>query len=116
MDGKKPKVQQKKVWKPKDVHRKEHKYSEESKDLHVEVEKELSFEKVNSKKEGHDLQLENTMLEQRIDDLADLSKQIVIYQRMEDRWGDLDDKIVLEEGEILDEVKNKAVEGDLLIS
>ena len=39
-----------------------------------------------------------------------------IYQRMEDHWGDLDDKIVLEEGEILDETGNKVVEGDLLIS
>ena len=116
MDGKKPRIQHKKVWKPKDAHCNEQKYSEVSRDLHEEVEKELSFVKVNSEEEGHDLQSENTMPEQRIDDLADLSKQIIIYQRMEDRWGDLYDKIVLEEGEILDETGNKVVEGDLLIS
>ena len=74
MDGKKPKVQEKKVWKPKDVHCKEHKYSEETRVLHAKVEKELSSEKVNSEKEGHDLQSINTMPKQRIDDLADLSK------------------------------------------
>ena len=32
---------------------------------------------------------------------------------MEDRWGDLDDKIVLEEGKILVEFGNKLEEGDL---
>ena len=56
------------------------------------------------------------MPEQRIDDLVDLSKQIVIYQRMEDQWSDLDEKIMLEEGEILAKVGNKLVEGDLLIT
>ena len=116
MDGEKAKVQQKKVWKPKEAHRKEQKNSEDSKDLHAKVEKEPSPKKVNSEKEGHDLQLETTMPEQRIDDRTDLSKQIVIYQKMEDRWGDLDDKIVLEEGKILAEAKNKSVEGDLLIT
>ena len=115
MDRKKAKVQQKKVWKPKEAHLKEQKKNEDSKAPYAEVDKVPSTKKVNSKKEGHGLQLETIMPGQRIDDLTDLSKQIVIYQRMEDRWGDLDDKIVLEEGEILDEAGNQSEEGDLHI-
>ena len=116
MDGKKAKVQQKKVWKPKEAHLKEKKNNEDSKAPHAEVNKEPSSKIENSEKEGHGLQLDTIMPKQRIDDLVELSKQIVIYQRMEDQWSDLDEKIMLEEGEILAKVGNKSVEGDLLIT
>ena len=74
MDGKKDKVQKKKAWKPKEAHRKEQKNNEDSKAPHVEVDKEPSSEKAISEKEGHGLQLDTIMPEQRIDDLANRSK------------------------------------------
>lgn len=51
--------------------------------------------------------------EQNIDDLVDLTKQFVIYQKMEDQWEDVDEKILLEEGEILVESRIQLEEGDL---
>ena len=125
MEVKKAKVWQKKVWKPKEAHLKELKKNVDLKALHVEVNKVIEniheernvfvsdTEKVNIEKEGNGSQLESMMLEKIIDDLTDLTKQMVIYQRMEDRWGDLDDKIVLEEGKILAESRNQLEEGDL---
>ena len=59
------------------------------------------------------MQLETIMLEQRINDLEDLSKQIVIYQRIEDQRRDLEDKTGLEEGEIMAEDGYKSEMGDL---
>lgn len=54
------------------------------------------------------------MPEQSIDDLVDLSQQIVLYQKMEDRWGDLDEMIELEEGEFLVESGNQIEEENFL--
>ena len=113
------------MWKPKEAHLKELKKNMDLKPLHAEVDKftkniheeeNISMPdtmEVNIEKEGNGSQLESIMPEQRIDDQENLSKQIVIYQSMEDRWGDLDDKIVLDEGEILAEFGNQLEEGDL---
>ena len=46
-------------------------------------------------------------------DLANLSKNIVIYQRMEDRRREIDDKNVLKEGEFLAISDSLCLEGDL---
>lgn len=107
---KKTKVQYKKVWKPKDFHLKEKKKNENSKAPPAVVDnvskpllkdgtRTLSeTEILNSKKEVNGIQLEPIFPEQRIEDLSDLSKKIVLYQKMEDKWGDLDEMIELEEG------------------
>ena len=48
------------------------------------MDKEPSFEKVNIEKEGHGFQFDTIMHDQGMDDLPDLSKQIFIYQRIEE--------------------------------
>ncbi len=60
-------------------------------------------ENINSEKEVNGLQLDPIFPKQGIADLLDLSKKIVLYQKMEDKWGDLDEMIELEEGEFLAE-------------
>ena len=112
-DGKKTKIQQKKVWKPKEDHCQEQKNNEDSKASLAKMDNEPSFEKAIFEKDGHGIQSNTIMSEQRIDDLADLSKQIVIYQRIEDQRRDLEDKTGLEEGEILAEDGYKLEMGDL---
>ena len=48
-------------------------------------------------------QLESFRSDLCLDELPDLAKQIVLYQKMEDKWGDLDETTELEEGEFLTE-------------
>lgn len=69
--------------------------------------------KENSRKGDNGSMFQSVRLEKNIDDLADLLKQIVIYQRMEDRWGDLDEKEFLEEGEVLADSGNLLKEIDI---
>lgn len=100
---KKTKVQHKKVWKPKDSQPKEKKENEILEDppavkdnvsmplLKDEARPVSEIEKINSGKEVKGLQLEPILPDLCIDDLPDLSKQIVLCQKMEDKWGDLDE-------------------------
>jgi hypothetical protein len=110
---KKTKVQHRKVWKPKDSRPKEKKENEILKDTPAIVDiasvplledgVQPAFESMIRNPKTEVNQLESFRSDLCLDEMPDLAKQIVLYQKMEDKWGDLDEMTELEEGEFLTE-------------
>lgn len=118
----KTKVQHKKVWKPKDPKIKETENvtlkdplaGDDIGPLPNCEEKTLSLsesDKMCSDKEVNAIQLEPIVTAPGADVLLDSSLQIVPYQKMEAKWGDLDERTGLEEGEIVTEIVPHREEG-----
>lgn len=73
----------------------------------------LAFkENLNIENKGEGMMLESTLPEQNIEDMVDLTKQLVIYQKIDDNWEDLVEMDELEEGEIMSNSSKMMVQED----